>query len=278
MRSFDHARLLAWAALLAAVMTATGNATATANPDTFEVDLLFPRNATYTPQTLMPIVFAMQNPTLASPLEATILWELWEGNNETSPGSITDGVLELALLDPSLGDPLLVTRFVNTVAYPDGVWTLRWTLHIFNCTYPAYSNKTVVENESIALSNATTFTTSGSGQAPDLVAATSADVCGTTVGYAFNVASFGDVCGAPGAVLGPSPSTNPCAATINATAASSISAAATAWACSPLSPPHPNFTCPTSTSKPSTSSKSHIAAASTLFTLLATLTILIHLG
>lgn len=220
----------------------------------------------------MPIVFALQNPTLASPLEATLFWELWEGNNDSSPGSVADGGFELATLDLSSSDPLLLTRSVNTIAYPDGFWTISWSLLFGNCSQPEG------KAQGIMLSNASIFTTSSSGQAPDLVAATSADMCGTAEAYAFNVTSFGDLCG----VLGPSPTANPCAATINPAAASSISAAATAEACSPLlHQQNPNVTCPTSTAKPSASSadaagRSRMSAASTLLTLLATLTAIIH--
>ncbi|KAH8705985.1 hypothetical protein BGW36DRAFT_20912 [Talaromyces proteolyticus] len=274
MRAFNHVCPLAWAALMVGLMTAMGDATATASPGIFEVDALFPRNETYTPQALMPIVFALQNPALASPLVASMSWELWEGNNYTSPGSVTDGGFEFATLDFSSNDPFLVTRIVNTLAYPDGFWTLSWSLEIYNCSQSEHST------QSITVSNATVFTISRSGRAPDLVAATSADMCGTADGYAFNVTSFGDTCG----VLGSSPTTNSCAATIDPAAASSIYAAATASACSPLyRPQNPNITCPTSTSKSSASSadaagRSRMAAASTLFTLLATLTALIHLG
>lgn len=277
MRAFNQVRPQAWAALMAGLMTAMGggatvNASAIANPGTFEVDSLFPRNSTYTPQALMPIVFALQNPTLASPLEATIFWELWEGNNRSSPGSVIDGGIELRLIDLSSSDPLLVTRFVNTIAYPDGFWTLAWSLLINNCSQPQGSA------QSITLSNATIFTTSTSGQAPDLVAATSANMCGTTEALAFDVISFGFACG----VLGPNPTTNPCAATINPVAASSIYAAATSSACSLQNrQQNPNVTCATATGKPSASSADaagRIAAASTLFMMLVTLTALIHLG
>lgn len=71
--------------------------TTSADSGIFEVDLLFPRNTTYAPQALMPVVWAMQNPHLAWPTQATIFWELWEGNNQTSPGSVSDGGLELSV-------------------------------------------------------------------------------------------------------------------------------------------------------------------------------------
>jgi hypothetical protein len=282
MGAFNHVRPLAWAALMAVLTTAVGEASSTSKLGTFEVDSLFPRNATYAPRALMPIVFALQNPTLASTLEASIFWELWEGNNRSSPGSVTNGGIELATLDLSSSDPLLVTRFVNTVAYPDGLWTLAWSLEIYACSQPEGAT------QDITLSNATIFTTSASGQPPDLVAATAADLCGTTEAYAFAVTSSGDACG----VLGPSPATSPCAVTISPAAASSISAAATALACSPLQRQlNPNVTCPASTDNPSASASASsadaagrsrmaavAAAASTLLMLLATLTALVHLA
>ena len=280
MRAFNHLCPLAWAALMASLMTAgdatastTAAAAATLTPSIFEVDLLFPRNETYTPQALMPIVFAMQNPTLASPLGALIFWELWEGNNRSSPGAVNGG-LELNLDNLSFSDPLFVTRFPNTLPYPDGSWTLTWSLQVTNCTAPPKQSN---DTDAIQLSSTTVFTVSSSGQAPDLVAATSADMCGTAEAYAFDMTSSSDECGSPGGLLGPSPTTNPCAASIDAAAASSIYAAATAFACSPLELPlNPNVTCPTVSAKPSTSS--HTTAASTLLALLATLTALIHLG
>ncbi|KAJ5658404.1 uncharacterized protein N7484_002053 [Penicillium longicatenatum] len=176
----------------------------TASPGIFEVDLLFPRNATYSPQALTPIVWALQNPSLASPLTASITWSLWEGNNQTSPGSIGGGLFELSLMDFSSSEPHLVSEFVNTVAYPDGDWTLAWSLSVYNCSQLEGHYHDITRTKS--------------GREPDLVAATSADECGTMEAYAFKVTSFGDVCGD----LGPTPTTNPRAVTINSTATSSL--------------------------------------------------------
>ncbi|KAJ5560199.1 hypothetical protein N7513_002598 [Penicillium frequentans] len=239
----------------------------TASPGIFEVDLVFPRNATYSPQALTPIVWALQNPSLASTLTASITWSLWEGNNQSSPGSIGSGLVELNQLDVSSSEPLLVSEFVDAVAYPDGDWTLAWSLSVYNCS------QLEGHYHDITRSNSTVFTISKSGQKPDLVAATSADECGTMKAYAFNVTSFGDVCGD----LGPTPTTNPCAVTINSTATSSIYAAATAYACSPLSR-NANVTCPSVTSASNPAGRSRKATAPVLLMLLATVTNWIHSG
>jgi len=42
------------------ITSITAAASAITSPGTFKVDLLFPRNSTYTPQALMPIVFALK--------------------------------------------------------------------------------------------------------------------------------------------------------------------------------------------------------------------------
>lgn len=119
----------------------------------------------------MPIIFALQNPTLATSLEATIKWKLWEGNNRSSLGSIGGGHFDVAgdvaTEHLTSSDPYLVSGAVNTVAYPDGFWTLAWSLEYNNC--------------SSLINGETFFTVFKSGQAPNLVAATSTDVCDTTM-------------------------------------------------------------------------------------------------
>ncbi|PTB45912.1 hypothetical protein M441DRAFT_22032 [Trichoderma asperellum CBS 433.97] len=146
--------------------------------------------------------------------------QLWEGNNQIFPDSIPSSI-ELIIENLTLSDPYLATGSVNTLAYPDGFWTLTWYLEYGNCSQ---------HGTTFGKTTFTTLTISKSGQAPDLVAATSADKHDTTDAIAFNMTSLGPTCG----MLRPSPTTNPCAATINSAAASSIPAAATAFACDPI--------------------------------------------
>ncbi|KAJ5211974.1 uncharacterized protein N7498_003620 [Penicillium cinerascens] len=239
------------------------------NMGIFEVDLVFPRNVTYTPQALMPIVWALQNPSMAPPLASYITWNLWEGNNYSSPGSLDGGLIELLEEDPS--SKRLISRFFNTIDYPDGYWNLTWSLEISNCS--RYSGPP----HTLTRSGSTVFTISKSGQEPDLVAATSAGQCGAMEAYAFNVTSFGSACGH----LGQTPTTNPCAVNISSSAASSLYASATAWACAPNTPVNPNVTCPTITSTSSASnpaSRSRMATAPALLMLLVWVINLILMG
>jgi hypothetical protein len=268
MGTFNHDRYHIWAILLVASFTTA--ITAPDNIGNFEVDLLFPSNSTYTPQALMPIVFAVQNPTLVFRFGASFNWSLWEGNNQTSPGSIVGGLESFQPISPP--NQTLVTRIINTMAYPDGVWTLAWSISFLNCTVEG----TPAFEDSIYLNSTTTFTVSASGRAPDLVAETSAQMCGTANSLALSQNPLGRSCGMPS----PEPATaTPCAMTINSTAASSIYAAATEMACSiDERQANPNVTCPTA--KPSASSPGvagRIAAASTLLMLLTMFTALIYL-
>ncbi|KAH0499604.1 hypothetical protein TgHK011_006784 [Trichoderma gracile] len=266
MGASSHVRL-AWAVLLTGLMTAMGDKSykpLVTIPAVFEVDLLFPHNETYAPSPLMPILFAVQNPALA-PWLATITFDLWQGNDTRSPGSV-GGVplavgLDVATERQKSNEPLLLNAPVNTIAYPDGVWTLAWSLEYSNCSlFPDMTRSETFY---------TVFTVSKSGQIPDMKAGTSADVCGASGALAFNFTSWDDVgCG----LTEPSPTTNPCSVTVDSAAVSSLSALAraTGYVCSSNS----NITCPTSF--PSSGSP-RVAAVSTLLTLLAALAALIQL-
>lgn len=271
MGASSHVRF-AFAALMAGLTTAMGDNMKSASltfPATFEVDLLFPRNETYAPSWLMPVVFAIQNPSLAVPLSASIQWNMWEGSNTRSPGSIGGGGFDVAgdviTATSTPKNPYLLSSAVNTISYPDGVWTLAWYVQYSICGSPTHS-----ENFT------TVFTVSKSAKAIDLEAATSSDVCGAAEAQAFNMTSSSGGCGN---MLGPSPTTNPCAATIDSAAASSLSALARATGsiCTSYSS---NLTCLNPSPPPGQPSAANprVAAASILLTLLAALGALIHLA
>ncbi|KAJ5927826.1 hypothetical protein N7466_006782 [Penicillium verhagenii] len=269
--------------LLQAALITSWMTVATANSGVFEVDLIYPRNETYTPSPLMPMVFAVQNPDMADPLGASISWSFLEGGNRSAPGSLLDGLLELSpmnVLNVSgdldkltldiPGYPLLVTRYLDTFSFPDGTWNFEWSLEVYNCTsgFEDYQN-------ALQVTNYVTFNTSKSGKAPDLVAATSAGTCDTAEGFAFNAISLEYNCG----VLEPTQTTNPCAVTIDSAAESNLMAMATEHACSILERPiHPNVTCPSATPSSNTAGQSRTAAAPVLFMVLATLTTMAYFG
>lgn len=63
------------AVLLPVVLLGVARVGATTFPATVEVDLIFPRNDTYGPSVLFPIVFAIQNIALAPSLDPSIDFE-----------------------------------------------------------------------------------------------------------------------------------------------------------------------------------------------------------
>lgn len=213
---------------------------------TFEVDVLFPRNDTYAPQAFMPFVFALQKPVFIDNLGATLYWGIWPGTNRTVNGFDFNGVYQpnSVQFPPNLytDQPLYVTYNVNTQGFSDGPWTFSWVVYVNNCS---------MQSDLVQRNGSLIFTTSKNGKVPDLVAATSPDTCHSAPAYAFDVRSVNS---SPCGVLGPyvPSAANPCAASINAAAASSIQATATANPCAPGPPPESsNGACPIPTEKPS---------------------------
>ncbi|KUL87888.1 hypothetical protein ZTR_03239 [Talaromyces verruculosus] len=252
-------------------MPAMGQTVQPASPGILEVDALFPRNETYTPQAAMPIVLAVQNPSLLRPLGAIFSWDLWEGDNYSSPGSIQQGAFDVKSMDFISNNTALITEFINTISYPDGYWTLYWSLQIDTCLQ--HGNSSFQHFQPIYVNSSTVFTISKTGQAPNVVAATSSDTCGSASAFAFNATSFEEFefCG----WLGSTPTTNPCSATINATVASSILAEGTTTACALK---NPNVTCPAyHRSSASSANLNGRFAVVTASTLVAMLVIVIHL-
>lgn len=234
----------------------------------YEVDLMFPRNETYAPQALMPVVFALQNPALIASIGSySISWSLTRDDNSSVPGSINGAVFEGNLAaQSSQVEPYYDTASVNTMAYPDSSWTLSWFVNSLNCT-PLLAGYDPYHRE---YNGSVTFATKKGAQLPDLVAATAPGACDSATGIAFDVLS---VTKGRCASLGPyvSGSANPCGASLNATGASSITAEATAFACSVKEKPlHPNVTCPKSTDSSSADrSKASAYAWSLLFAVAA---------
>lgn len=232
MRAFNSARLLA--SLIGLLLLTRYTIASAITSGIFEVDVLFPRNDTYAPQSLMPVVFALQKPGLSIQLESSIHWQLWLGGNSADPTFIYNNAFEPSLpyLTPNFStttvEPVYLANAVNTSAYPDGPWTFQWAIYVVNCSAPTTF---------VMRTGTVTFTTSKDAKAPDLVAATAPDLCRNATAYTFDVHSFnngsvsaGNSCGFLGSFGASAP--NPCAVSIDAAAASGILANASANACS----------------------------------------------
>jgi hypothetical protein len=206
-------------------------------PSIAEVDLIFPRNDSYAPNVLMPMVFAIQNTPAAAPLNLAIYWVLYYPADSEFVTIVNDGPILRTYLTASTPGPYYEYTGLYNITTLEGKWKLVWTLTSENCTQFPVSNSTTFGYDQV---NSVIFTTTNGAQAADLVAATADDVCASAESFTFNVTGEERVLFGSGtsvttcavvASMSPTSTPNPCAAQLDATRASSISASLTANAC-----------------------------------------------
>ncbi|KAJ5203078.1 hypothetical protein N7449_005157 [Penicillium cf. viridicatum] len=192
-----------------------------------EVDVIFPRNGTFGPITITPIVFAIQNPEAIDGLYPYISYGLWRA--DLPPKNQT--------LDTHI----------------EFVWKMDYT----NCSTSANGTTSndgrgLAEKPEINLNSpwagrSIRFTTKKGANQPNLTALAAGDKCGDTSALAFNVtkslrAQSGYYEGKKCAVLeSPAPTPTPCKVSISPAAASSMSSSLTARYCAD---PTPIISCP----------------------------------
>jgi hypothetical protein len=203
---------------------------------TFEIDLIFPRRGTWAPADAIPIVFAVQRPDLAPSLAISIIsWTLQQrGTSNRHIGSIA-----VPDFDGSYDKPYLIQRAINNTSGIEGSWLFSWNFVAGNCTSftsPSLSSSGTADPSSFVYAQHTTiseFNTSNSASSANWTTLTSAQNCGDSDGVALAVSNVLKVPRESGwrgfnascAVFSPTGTTsNPCAVTIDAAAASSVSA------------------------------------------------------
>ncbi|EXF82541.1 hypothetical protein CFIO01_12235 [Colletotrichum fioriniae PJ7] len=231
-----------WWRLLACVWTILGATTVVASDQSgvVEVDLVFPRNETYAPTPLLPIIFGFQNSHLAPGLALKIGFSIWNYNNKSDSVKTTEYDVRFANFFSS--DPYYEYRgFV--MFNIEGTWQIRYTVSWFSCTEDSFNYP--YEIPSNYTSHAIIFTTKNAGQSVNLLAATNEQDCSSDAGVAISVTDTlnstgisrwpgGDTC----AVVASSTVTpNPCQIKMSEAEASSISATVTARACEAQNPP-----------------------------------------
>ena len=212
---------------------------ATTFPATIEVDLIFPRNDTYAPTVLFPIVFAFQNPALAPSLDPGFELELFD---ISSPNlTAYSPTLDLAKTNFSGSNPMFVyTSITNLKA---ASYILAWEYSASNCTLNQNISGSVNIGGALR-SNRVAFTIQSGVQVPDLTGGTTS--CKNITNFAFNLTDTLEVA-VPAqydgrnscAVVSDSQALvagNPCAVQVGSGTASSISAALTATACLAVTP------------------------------------------
>jgi hypothetical protein len=203
-----------------------------------EVDLIFPRNDTYAPTVLIPIVFAIQNTKLAAPLDLALEWSVqpWpQTSNTSSPLGWGNGFINTRSKNFTSGDPDFEYDFAVFSPARESIWKLSWTVYSGICG--GWGDTRIAYNNSII------FTSKNGAQLPDFVAAAANGSCDSMESVAFNVTEIlpsassnprGEC--ALFASSSPTPTPSPCGAKVNSAIASSISAGITSKACEGLVP------------------------------------------
>lgn len=214
-------------------------------PATVEVDLIFPRNETYAPSAIFPVVFAFQNAALVPSLAPGLDLFLWDSSGKELFAD--QPYLNLHWNNFSGHDPTYVYTYVVGLNTTDrgapASHALSWALSAINC-----SNETgALVFDPNSRSQPVIFTIQSGGKQPDFVAGTAGtSSCANISHLAFNVTGTLDV-GNPAVHGGrntcaifsdvqPLVAGNPCAGQANPDAASSISAALAATACAASGP------------------------------------------
>jgi hypothetical protein len=213
-------------------------------PAAVEIDLIFPRNGTYSPTAYMPIVFAIQNSRYAASLDLTFRYTL---RNGTGPQTEFTRLMDLEYADFSSRDPYFA---IDSVPYmnTEGTWTFNWLSFSGHCAQTVVnvtSEQNVLgdgfqQNQTFLGFATIEFSIKNGAKAPDLIAATADDTCASSENFTFSVTKILDVPksdiwdGRKSCAVLPTPysrpSANPCGAKLNSSVASSISAAITSCA------------------------------------------------
>lgn len=117
-----------WCLLALATLPASSSAAST-----FEVDVVFPRNATYAPSDNFPVVLAFKNAGLAKDLQFSLLSSVWNGSegNPHTVGTPKPWTYDLDLImkeaNVSSDEPLFLQAYSIDLSYegPHG-FDLRW--------------------------------------------------------------------------------------------------------------------------------------------------------
>ncbi|KAL4907339.1 hypothetical protein BDW74DRAFT_176116 [Aspergillus multicolor] len=146
-----------------------------------EVDLVFPRNDTYSPTEAFPVVWAIQNSAKAQLLNPSVSY----GINSWANTSVTFNAtqpFELYEANLSSTDPYLFYRFHE--ALTPGKWWLTWHLAYQSCDVEALTDQYIFSDAGVfshVFGWSRMFTISKSTSTPDkevdLVAATANDSC-----------------------------------------------------------------------------------------------------
>lgn len=161
-----------------------------------EVDVIFPRNGTFGPMTLTPIVFAFQNPAAIDRLYPYISYGLWPADLPNGNKTLSSDLVERHLPNTTGPVSFLQASIANTLN-TENDWEFVWKMDWTNCSTAANGTTSddergLVDKPDVTLRNywvghSIRFTTKKGANQPNLTALTAGDKCGDTSALAFNV-------------------------------------------------------------------------------------------
>lgn len=262
--------------LLAAAAAAASSETSL--PAVLELDLVFPRNETYAPTPLFPFIFAVQNVNLVDtlgPLAPIRLWRV-DNYNATITSRKTDFNISQngnSSSSDNSNNIFFTYRDIGDALASEGTWVIAWDVRVHNCSHHSAEYPDMIVGDVWGRRvdpKFVIFTIAKDGKQPDYATPwNKSSNClqpqdQDRVSAAFNVTALLPLSGQsrttrekfPGQDFCPvlsedadtGPATNPCAAKLDSTGASSISSALVATDCANTIP---RASCPAKNGAPS---------------------------
>ncbi|KAF1821495.1 uncharacterized protein K489DRAFT_371508 [Dissoconium aciculare CBS 342.82] len=103
-------------------------------PRVFEVQLISPRNGTWEPTANMPIIFAIKNPRLASPLGVSYISWRFAKLGTFSDQYSDSGDIKLQTLNGSTPSPYIAIDHSSVMGKVEAEWVFVWDISFSNCS------------------------------------------------------------------------------------------------------------------------------------------------
>ncbi|KAI1735374.1 hypothetical protein F4680DRAFT_435695 [Xylaria scruposa] len=224
-------------------------------PTTLEVDIVFPRNDTYAPVDVFPLVIAIQNNSLSQFLDfdMVLLWTIISHVDNHST-VVDSGSFETN--PPTSDDQRYLVSAATKLNSTEGRFSFYWNLAVNNCSIANVNanGTSTIDTLHIDYSTETYFTLQNDAQRPDLIAATSPDTCASMEAIVVNITGHTRIPGVS-PIPGLSPEEQlqcpiirnatvpptPCSVRLNQTQAAVISASATVVACDKWPTDYPGY-------------------------------------
>ncbi|KAL4744116.1 hypothetical protein BDV11DRAFT_165806 [Aspergillus similis] len=176
-----HTVIVAWAS----------SASTTSTSGVVEVDLIFPRNETFAPSDVTPIIFGIQTPNLLHNLDATLSWSIGQNDVDLNTTSSYAGVglHHLSEIITNSTAPYILKTY-NRHLNKSGSFSMTWQISYGNCSRDLKTDDVTRSVEGAQYW--VRFTTAADAPEPNLVAATDEDTCNDSSAFAFNVTAMLD--------------------------------------------------------------------------------------